>query len=500
MYQKLILELLEKHFGAPKCSAIIGFDGEAGNAKYYYSFDGEKTIGAICKLLNRKELRKEADKIPPLMQSVPEAGEGEKPICVVCNTTDNDGWLLKFYYFAGVRYVQDEEGVFKATLQTDNFPFASLTSGDPEFFGFWKKYRSRRRNRNGERDGFSYWTNKALKTNEGFRGFSVDLFYAVAEAERQYILKDVARAIESCGCFLPPVSYQKLLEFHTPAALVNSFRSPQIDLNVDFNKVDLNVGYVMVTLAPSIERMDWKLIAKLDAKTISGALSLNTFYDGFTAENFVPRYYAKKLEGTTPEYEIKMYADDYVSMCSETHELLRLSYSLQALINAHDEMAARTRMRINEKEFEKPLVKTPSKFDALEASIRQTGTTELERITTTKRLFDESEYQHNCVFSRRDAVRKDSASIYHWAHEGESYTIQFGAKKKGTFYVREIKARFNRRISVEHLGALAELIDGFCAIDADLARDELPQVPIGPLPHEFPAFALLDLDDEELPF
>ncbi len=465
MYNDLVKKLLKKHFGEPRSSLTIGNNTEPIGTFYYYSLDKESEIASLRDLLGMKHLVEGIDMIPELKQSIPDKDDEdtETPQCVCFKERDGH-WTAFFHRITGVCYHRTNGNTVAATLIIDEQPFVILYDYDDDFYGFWRKTRTRKHVPYNSRDGFSYWMNKTLKTNDRFKCFAVDFFFAVAEAEHLYILRDVGRTIANCGCFLPPVSYQKLLSFRTPAELVRSFQKEPTDLNADFNKFDVNVGYIMVMLAPNVEKKDWKLISKFDSKIVSDAISLKLFYDGFSAEEFVRWYYRKALDGQDCANEIKMYVEDYVELCIEAEEKFRLSYDLSALIRAHNELSFRNRMMSNKEELNKPLVTLPSKFDNLETAIKNTGSTEFERICTTERLFKEGEYQHNCVFSRRGLVRRDRASIYHWNHDGTSYTIQFTRDKRGRYTVDEIKARFNYSITKEHLRDLKQLLSGFCSV------------------------------------
>ena len=498
MYNDIIKELLKKHFGDPRGSLIIGDVSVPEENVYFYSLNREKEVTAIRDLLGMKHLVDGIDKLPELKQSFDDknGNDTEIPQCVYFRERDGY-WSAYFHRIIGVHYHRTYGNKVAAELQIDVHPFVVLSDCDDDFYGFWRKIRTRKNVPYNNRDGLSYWMNKALKTNKRFRGFAVDFFFAVAEAEHLYILKDAARAIANCGCFLPPISYQNLLNFKTPAELVHSFQEEQTDLNIDFNKVDVNVGYVMIMLAPKVEKRDWKLISKLDSQKVSDAISLNLFYDGFSSEEFVRWYYRKALEGQDFETEIKMYVDDYVEMCLEAEEKFRLCFDLDALIRAHDELSARNRMKVNKDEFKKPLVTSPSKFDELETAIKNTGSTEFERIVTTERLFNEGEYQHNCVFSRCGLLRRDLASIFRWDHDGESYTIQFSKDKRGRYSVDEIKARFNNSITEEHLRYLKQLLSGFCSVNVEVVS-EFPQR--GRIERPYPHWLGIVNDDEEFEF
>ena len=498
MYNDLIKDLLRKHFGEPRSSLTIGDAGESDGKMYFYSLKKEKEITAIRDLLGMKQLVDGIEKLPELKQSIPDKDEDDLEIPQCVSFRESEGsWCAYFHKITGVHYHRTYGNKVAATLQIDDYPFVMLSDRDDEFYGFWRKMRTRKRMPYNDRDGLSYWMNKALKTNERFRAFTVDFFFSVAEAEHLYILKDVSRTISNCGCFLPPVSFHNLLTFRTPAELIHSLQGEHTDLNVDFNKVDINVGYVMSMLAPDVDKRDWKLISKFDAEKVSNAISLKLFYDGFTSEEFVRWYYRKKLEGDDFESELKMYAEDYVSMCLEAGEKFRLCYSLDALIKAHDELSIKNRMKANKEEFEKPLVAAHSKFDDLEIAIKNTGSTEFERICTTERLFIEGEYQHNCVFSRRGLVRRDRASIYRWDHDGRNYTIQFARDQRGRYSVDEIRARFNHSITEEHLRHLKQLLSGFWSVNIGVVS-ERPQREY--IERPYPRWQEVDFEDGQLAF
>ena len=182
-------------------------------------------------------------------------------------------------------------------------------------------------------------------------------------------------------------------------------------------------------------------------------------------------------------------------MCLEAGEKFRLNYGLDALIRAHDELSIKNRMKANKEEFEKPLLAVPSKFDDLETAIKNTGSTEFERICTTERLLREGEYQHNCVFSRRGLVRRDRASIYRWNHKGDSYTIQFIKDRRGCYSVDEVRARFNHSITTEHLRDLKQVLSGICDVDIVATRD-LPRYE--PVPRPYPRWQEIDFEDGQL--
>lgn len=84
----------------------------------------------------------------------------------------------------------------------------------------------------------------------------------------------------------------------------------------------------------------------------------------------------------------------------------------------------------------------------------------------------EGEYQHNCVFSRRELLRKDKVSIYRWNHKGSSYTVQFVRRLSGEYVVNEVRARFNHAITKEDFDDFRAHLSGIAIIGNDV-RDNL---------------------------
>lgn len=477
MYSDLVKRLLEKHFGSPKKSLTLGTTEEAEDSIYYYTLEKEKEITAIRDLLSKQNQFSDIEKFPELKQAIPGDSDetAEIPQCVHFKEMDGH-WYADFFTVTGISYHRTYGNRVAATLILSRFPVVYLSdrAADSDFYGFWTKIPTKKPAPYLARDGLSYWINKALWTNPRFRDFASDFFFEVGEAEKKYILKDVSRTIKNCGCFIPDISYPNLLKHRTPSELIHSFLDTSIDLNVGFNKIDINVGYAMIKIADGIDRRDWKILTGFGPKEISEAITLKIFYDGFSAGEFVRSYYEKKFSKYYYYSEIQMYAKDYVEMSLELGEPMRLCYDEEGLIHAHDELSVKTRMKVNEKEFKLALVSVPSKFDELEKSIKNTGSGEFERIRTTERLFIEGETQHNCVFSRRKLIRKDRVAVFHWDHNGKSYTIQFAVGKQGKYYVDEIRARFNITVTERDLLDLQTILKGICDV-SDLILLEIPR-------------------------
>lgn len=459
-----VKELVTRHFGKPKRSLTLGSAREAGEGMYFYTLENETEIAGICNILGT-QFSDHSVTLPTLKQtfSKKEMECGQLPQCAYFRESSDGFWELSFYEITGVTYHSIYKMRTVATLQLGKNPFVRLYSSSLTFYGFWEKswFRHSRTPQN-DREGFSYWVNKALKNSERFRMFAVDFFFAKAQSEHLPILKDVARTIQNCGCFLPPISYGKLLAYRTPADLMRSFPAEEPALPINFNRVDLNAGYVMHMLAHAVDRRDWPKLSKLDVQTISEAVSLPLFYDVFQAEEFLRSYYKKEFERLGLDRD---FAEDFMRLYQEAGEKFRIGCSREAYRRIHDELSENARKKTTEAEFRQPLLAVPSVFDGLETALKRAGRDEFERIGTTERLFKEGECQHNCVFSRRTLVRKDRVSIYRWNHKNTGYTVQFIRNQNGRYAATEVKARFNRPITEEHRKDLEEQLAGISTVN-----------------------------------
>ncbi len=332
MTHTVVKELLEKHFGLAQDSLTLGKRKRRNAQKsdrpqevYFYFLENEKEITEICNLLGESFADKEV-KLPELTQRFPK--KRQKGACsaqCACFTERNDGgWDLAIHEITGVTYHRAHGGRSAATLRLSTTPISRLSDASSDFYGYWEaSWFSRNHTPETERGGFSYWVNKALKTSSRFREFSADFFLAAAEEEQQDILKDVAGTIRRCGCFLPPISYEKLLTCSTPADVFRRCLAEDVPLDRHFDSVDLNTGYVMQMLAPIVEPQDLEKLAELDAKTVSDAVTLPLFYETFRAETFLPEYYKAVFECLNLPGVL---AEDYVRLCRTTGAKFRIGY------------------------------------------------------------------------------------------------------------------------------------------------------------------------------
>lgn len=463
MYNDIVKWLIDKHLGAYKKSIYIGTDISMDGETYYYSLKNEERIIQIRELLENHYKDYGIDELPWLEQRFDDPVDNGKEITqCFCYSEIGGCWYLRIHSVIGVTYSNCNDGIVQAILLLSRHPMAVLCGDDvTRFFGYW----GRSFEEDHKKEGFSYSLNKILLENKSFRDFTVDFFNQVAAIERKYILKDVAKAIEKCGFFLPEISYEKLLSYRNPAELIHSFSSECDDLNINFNKTDINTGYLITKFAAEIDKKDWHYLSQLEPNEIIKTITPDTLREGITTEQFVKKHLMNRTTVGGADIMVLGCVDDYIKLCNVMNVPFRINYDRNGIVRAHDDLSIRHRREANKQVLEKPLLKVPSQFDELEKAICKTGAVGFERICSMERLLEEGEYQHNCVFSRHDLVQKDVASIYRWDHNGESYTIQIEKNKNGYYFIREIRARFNELMSHEHFEDLRQIFDGICIVD-----------------------------------
>ena len=473
-----VIRLLEKHFGPVKRTLTLGNESEEEEGTYYYyTLWNEEQIHEILSLLSLHKSVAGKGELPELSQTLPVDvnAKEETSECARVHKID-EHWVVSFYTITGVKYHCTENGGVAASLQLSRSPAVELSNFAQEdaFFGYWRKINTRKKAACLNREGFSYWMNKALWNNLRFRKFTVDFFLEVGEAEKKYILKDVARSIEQCGFFLPDVSYPTLLQHRTPAELIHSFMTEPLNVRVDFNKKEINAAFIMLSLAPKIDGRDLQALFHGVPGDLTNLVNLKVFFEGPDPVRLLRNHYLKTLGRGPGDRLTETYIDDYIQMSGEVGNPLRFGISRAGLIRAHDELAAQLEKKGHTDDFRKPLVVVPSRFDRLENDIKGVDTGgEFERILTTERLFDEGFYQHNCVYSRRALIRKDRKSVFHWSHKDRSYTVQFAVNSKKIYYVDEIRARFNNSITGEDFTDLKATLKGISLVP-DSILEEYP--------------------------
>jgi len=416
--------ILEKRFGMPKKTLILNGKPKSNSCTYYYTLPNEPEILKTRDVLDAGLPRSKYGKIEELTQMYPTPPRGRNSDlqCACITEYGSDSWSVCFYEIIGIRYHKSFGGNIAVSVILGKKPVVSLSSDAPPetFYGFWGSASVQRKEQSMR--GMSYWANKNMYFNHSFRAFAVDFFFHEAVLTKHFILKDIARTIKKYGYLLLPIPYAEFCKYHTPKELFNSVMPLPAELGKNVNAVDLNLAYVVSTLISVTARSDLKYLKMLPEELVHNSFSLNVLFEGLGRETVVSGYYQYALRDEwCDDEDVAEYAKDYGYMCIANGVDIRLGYSYQGLVKAHDEVSKLDRMHSLEHEFESPLLPEQSRFDVLERCLEDKYPGEFERIKDVRRLFQEGEQPHNCVFSRRFMIREDRASVYHWDYNEKNF-------------------------------------------------------------------------------
>lgn len=466
MYNEQIKQILKSTYEVSAHTLDIGSSAVRGEKLYFYSLDKacESEIDTIKKMLDSQFSSKGTGSMNELRQLFP-GDRWHLPQCA-CYTESEGFWYLTFHPVKGVRYHKTYGKHIAATLMIQDIPIVKLSEESKEtLFGYWDETFYNRNRNGGEAQavtkGLNYRVNRNLLHNTRFRTFTSEFFLAIVETERKYILKDIARTVREWGYYLPSISPEDTFACHTPAE-ISALVVPNADrLSINFNRVDMNVGYVIKMLSPFIDKRDWPELVKFTPELTRKCISSKNLFDGMNSsesiEEFLVNYY--RFSRAFSEKDISGFIGDYVHMSLACNSPIRLGVSLKRLKKAHDVLSQQTREReYSEAERDVPLTAVLSRFDDLEKTLDRLFPLEFQRMHTTEQLMREGDFQHNCVFSRRNLIERDRVAIFHWNFDNTSHTVQFAMDNCGKYRVDEIKARYNQECSVSATKRIGEIL------------------------------------------
>lgn len=488
MYREEIKEILKNTYDV--CARTLDFGSSAASRRkkdeyFFYSLDkdDEEEILTLRNILESQFPKTEKSHLTELKQLWGK-NKWELPQCAHYYVDSSNGWCLDFHDIKGVCYHRTFGKHIAATFILDG-PLVQLFehrlgplyynsnkgiwesdifSNKSTLYGYWDKTEYNK-NRYGDdqmvTEGINYRVNRNLLSNAQFRMFTTSFFSMIAKSKKKYILNDISRTINACGCFLPSVSLPKILECRTPADFFKTSVPETERLNINFNKIDMNVGYMIAKLSPFIWKQDFSTLLKLTPQTVRKCINLKNLFDGISSpesvEQFLSNYYIQERGFSKREYDDTI--QDYIRMSLEGNTPIKLRSSLKKLKEAHDSLAQWFTMKEQlGAEQSALLVTTPSKFDNLEKRLNDCFPNALQRVHTSEQLLREGIFQHNCVFSRRDLIKNDKVSIFHWNYENMSYTIQFAVYRSGKYYIDEMKAKYNRKCTLSAMTRINEML------------------------------------------
>lgn len=346
MYKEQIKEILMKTYDVCAYTLDCGSSAVRGNKLYYYTLnkDYEKEIILLRNVLESQLSKNSIGCLNELMQFFP-GDKWELPQCA-CYTETKGSWRLTFHYMKGIRYHRTFGKHVAATLILQDTPIIELSEDKKDtFLGYWDETFFNHNKHRGQAqtvtEGINYRINRNLFSNFQFRSFTSSFFFMVANAEKTYILKDIGRTIKAWGYYLPSISLKSTLNCHTPSEMISLVASESNLLNINFNKADMNVGYVIKKILSFISEQDYPVLLKLTPEIVRKCISLKNLFDGLNStesiKQFLTNYY--RYERGFSKNEIYGFIGDYIHMSIECNTPIRLSSSSNKLKEAHDKLA-----------------------------------------------------------------------------------------------------------------------------------------------------------------
>ena len=373
-------------------------------------------------------------------------------------TEREDHMSLRFSPMDEIRFHRSYGKQIVASIHTDKESVLELLVG--EDWAIWTRSKA-----GNKKLQFNWWLNKCLRENDTIRRVIIALLRRVGKELPIYL--DVARTIERDRFFFPPLDFDEIKQCHTPTDLIEKTGVQKLDIN--YNKLDINVGYYLSRLADCFDEHDGIQLRDYPKTHLLSYIQPKDLFEGPNAERFLTMHYLRDADVFEP-WQVRQEITDYLQMCIDQDLKPQILPSYDAFVRKHDEMTEGYRKQQMRFEIQKPLVPEHSQFEAVDLAFRRYGMENYEWIRTGERLYQEGEKQHNCVFTYRASIRKDLCAIFHLDRNGESYTIRINKNPKGRFYIADMKRTCNH----DYLRSDYDYVNGYLRYANDQGGDDLP--------------------------
>lgn len=272
------------------------------------------------------------------------------------------------------------------------------------------------------------------------------------------VLKDYREVFD----WLTPMYINDIFLFHNKKEYFLSKYKTAQDLNIKWNKLNLNLSYMIMKSYPYVTEKSRNILIQIRNPLI--IRNMKEIYNRKLKDkivNFLSGIIIYRISefSTQDDYEVietgvlpeeqgenmRLAATDYVDMCMQRKIKVRLDIKTEKHLNKLHDAVNRADY---DKETGKVEVPKKSRFYKLRAILPE----EFEWIKTRKRLIMETKIQHHCVWKYADNITNDKSAIYSYvdydgrfSEDGASkrYTIEFCMDEKGKYYVSQTQGRFD---------------------------------------------------------
>ena len=299
-------------------------------------------------------------------------------------------------------------------------------------------------------------------------------------------LKDVLSDFDATKHKLATITFNDAMSYHNRREFVNDKYPNVSSLQIDFNKVNLNLAYALYKTIGYVDESQYGYLSQIrsldfipdneeiTSKTVA-SIFLKNYYlhykdylNKITNKDIAWRddeddyiyngEYDKKLKPWQNTFVICV--RDYMSAAVSLNHKVMLNHSIKRIIEDHDELSESMNLKDYLKRMRGKKLKVPknSQFNKL----RKILPDDFEWIKTKTRLANESAMQHHCVWQYSDYISSDSSAIYSYVDSGCKfgphpfrYTIEFKVSH-GEYYIAQMQRFRNRGGSAE----LKEYLNG----------------------------------------
>ena len=298
-------------------------------------------------------------------------------------------------------------------------------------------------------------------------------------------LKDVLYDFDSVKHKLATITFNDAMSYHNRREFVNDKYANVSDLQIDFNKANLNLAYALYKTIRYVDESQYGYLSqirsldfipdneRITSKTVAAVFLkdyylyykdyLNKITDkdiAWSDDNEDDNEYDEKLKSWQNTFVICV--RDYMSAVVTLGRRVMLNHSIKRIIEDHDALVDNMNLKDYLKRMRGKKLKVPknSKFN----NLRKILPDDFEWIKTKTRLANESAMQHHCVWQYSDYISSDSSAIYSYVDSDCKfgphpfrYTIEFKVSRDG-YYVAQLQRFRNRGGSAELNAYLNELI------------------------------------------
>ncbi len=318
---------------------------------------------------------------------------------------------------------------------------------------------------------------KEYKYNDEFIRF-INLYVDYLISKNPFIKDAINDCKDNC---LIPLSVNECIMYHNRAELIKAKYKTASNINIDWNKRNLNLSYLYIKSLPYVDDKGKEILKQIKDIDFSMINSRHNYKD--KVKDFLSYIIYKNIQDNLnkdtekeinselsilPDIiegekesliryeeeldEAKYLIYDYVNMlmfntARKNREKIKLNIkSINEIRNKHDNITTCTNIN---KKTHSVKIKKDSVFNELRNILPNT----FEWIKTRKRLILETKIQHHCVWSYADKITNDKCAIYSYVDKDGSksidgipkrYTIEFGFNKNTCqYYVLQTQGRYD---------------------------------------------------------